>query len=87
MRVSLFPFPFGFTQIPMISSSDPAACVFANKCGEVRKSVQSFKDTLFFRDLRQCVVNHVNLKIKTEGKNRRMQLSVAEKIRRSLYLP
>ena len=36
----------------MISSSDPAACVFANKCGEVRKSVQSFKDTLLFRDLR-----------------------------------
>ena len=30
VRVSLFPFPFGFTQILMISSSDPAACVFAD---------------------------------------------------------
>ena len=39
-------------KILMISSCDPAACVFANKCGEVRKSVQSFKDTLLFRDLR-----------------------------------
>ena len=56
MRVSLFPFPFGFTKILMISSSDSAACVFANKCGEVRKSVQSFKDTLLFRDLRHYVV-------------------------------
>ena len=35
----------------MISSSDSAACVFANECGEVRKSVQFFKDTLLFRDL------------------------------------
>ena len=52
MRVSLFLFPFGFTEILMISSSDPAACVFANKCREVRKSVQSLKDILFFRDLR-----------------------------------
>ena len=68
----------------MISSSDPAACMFANKCGEVHKSVQSFKDILFFCDLRQSCA--VNLKIKTEGKNRRMQLSVAEKIRRSLHL-
>ena len=52
MRVSLFPFPFGFTKILMISSSDPAAGVFANKCGEVRKSVQSFKDAFAFCDLR-----------------------------------
>ena len=52
MRVSLFPFPFGFTKILMISSSDPAVGVFLNKCGEVRKSVQSFKNTLLFRDLR-----------------------------------
>ena len=36
----------------MISSSDPAARVFANKCGEVCKSFQSFKDTLLFCDLR-----------------------------------
>ena len=52
MRVSLSPFPFVFTKMLMIFSSDPAACMFANKCGEVRKSVQSFKDTLLFRDLR-----------------------------------
>ena len=52
MRVSLFLFPFGFRKILMISSSDPAVCVFANKCGEVSKSVQSFEDILFFRDLR-----------------------------------
>ena len=70
----------------MISSSDPAACVFANKCGEVRKSVQSFKETLFFHDLTH-LNSVVNFEIKTEGKNRRMQLSVAENIRRSLYLP
>ena len=40
------------TKILMISSFDPAVCVFANKYGEVRKSVQSFKDTLLFHDLR-----------------------------------
>ena len=48
VHVSLFPFPFGFTKILMISSFDPAACVFANKCGEVHKSVQSFKDIFAF---------------------------------------
>ena len=36
MGLSLFPFPSGFTKILMISSSDPAVCVFANECGEVR---------------------------------------------------
>ena len=50
MHVSLF--PFGFTEILTISSFDPAVCVFANIYGKVRKSVQSFKDTLLFRDLR-----------------------------------
>ena len=64
MRVSLFPFPFGFTKILTISSPDSAACVFANKCGEVHKSVQSFKDTLLFHETLSCVVN---LKIKMEG--------------------
>ena len=54
MCVSLFPFLFGFTKILMISSSDPAACVFPSKCGEVRKSVQSSEDTLLFRDIKLC---------------------------------
>ena len=44
MCVGLFLFPFGFTKILMISSSDPAAYVFANRSVEVRKSVQSFND-------------------------------------------
>ena len=57
----------------MIFSSNPAACVFANKCGEVRKSVRSFKDTLFFRDLRH------KLCCELENQDGRMQLSVAEK--------
>ena len=85
VRVSLFSFPFGFTKILMISSSDPAACVFANKCGKVCKSVQSFKDTLLFHDLRHQTVLWT-WKSRWKEKNRRMQLSVVEKIIHSLHL-